>query len=445
MKYLTLSILLSLLICTFATAQNPGLDSNRMDSLLMIIEKSDIGMGSVSIFKDGQEVYKNAFGFAVVEEELKPNPQTAYKIGSISKTFTAAIILQMVEEGKVSLSDKLYAFFPEIPNSRKITIEHLLRHQSGLYNFTSALDYLNWMENEKTRAEMIDLIKTYEVVFEPGSQSEYSNTNYVLLTYIAEILDEENYDKILAERITKPLELKRTFITESLTETENHALSYHMMSEWEKATETHPTIPMGAGALSSTPTEMNVFLYKLFQGKIISKELLKQATEIKGNFGMGLFVLPFYDKVSYGHTGGIDGFSTVFSYFPKEEVAISMVTNGMDGNMNELLIGVLSIYFEKEYELPNYTPSDPETEGDEELSKYLGLYSSPDFPLKVDISAKNNSLVARATGQGPINLDPKGEHKFTYEQAQLELEFLPEKNQMILRQAGMEFVLTREE
>lgn len=445
MKYLTFSILLSLLICTFATAQNPGLDSKRMDSLLMIIEKNDIGMGSVSIFKYGQEVYQNAFGFAVVEEELKPNPQTAYKIGSISKTFTAAIILQMVEEGKVSLSDKLYAFFPEIPNSRKITIEHLLRHQSGLYNFTSALDYLNWMENEKTKAEMIDLIKTYEVVFEPGSRSEYSNTNYVLLTYIAEILDEQNYDKILAERISKPLELKRTFITESVSETENHALSYHMMSEWEKATETHPTIPMGAGALSSTPTEMNVFLYNLFQGKIISKELLKQATEIKGNFGMGLFVLPFYDKVSYGHTGGIDGFSTVFSYFPKEEVAISMVTNGMDGNMNELLIGVLSIYFEKEYELPNYTPSYPETEGDEELSKYLGLYSSPDFPLKVDISAKNNRLVARATGQGPINLDPKGEHKFTFEQAQLELEFLPEKKQMILRQAGMEFVLTREE
>src|SRR5690606_39134339 len=130
---------------TFAQAPNIKL----LDSLFPHIEANDKNMGSDSVYKDSKEIYRKSIGFASIEQNAKANAETKYRIGSISKTFTAAIIMQLADQGRLTLDTRLEKFFPRIPNAEKITIGHLLRHESGLFNFTASPDYLRWMVNPK--------------------------------------------------------------------------------------------------------------------------------------------------------------------------------------------------------------------------------------------------------------------------------------------------------
>ena len=157
-----------------------------MDSLIAHIDANEKGMGSISIFANGNVVYESAFGYANIAQEIPATVKTKYRIGSISKTFTASIIMQLVQEGKLQKDTKLSAFFPEVKNADKITLEQLLKHQSGIFNFTSAQDYQKYMEKPLSREQLLKKIVANGSVFEPGEKTEYSNTNYVLLSLIAE-------------------------------------------------------------------------------------------------------------------------------------------------------------------------------------------------------------------------------------------------------------------
>ncbi len=157
---------------------------------------------------------------------------------------------------------------------------------------------------------------------------------------------------------------------------------------------------------------------------------------------MGVFQVPFGDKKSFGHTGGIDGFQSNAFLFPTERVSIAYISNGVTMPVNDILIGVLSIYFGKSYDLPVFT--DALHLKSEELDKYLGIYSSLSFPLKITITKEKNVLIAQATGQPSFSLEAYEEHKFKFDQALLKLEFIPSESKMILRQGGSEFILERE-
>src|SRR5690606_31512331 len=126
---------LFVLIVQVSHAQTPNI--KLLDSLFQYIEANDKNMGSVSVYKDGKEIYQKTIGYASISDQVKANAKTKYRIGSVSKTFTAAIIMQLVDQGKLTLDTRLKQFFPQIPNAEKITIEHLLRHESGLFNFTA--------------------------------------------------------------------------------------------------------------------------------------------------------------------------------------------------------------------------------------------------------------------------------------------------------------------
>ena len=151
----------------------------KMDSLFAKIDQEKQGMGSIAITKNGELEYQNTFGYADIAEDIPANTTTTYRIGSISKTFTSAIIMQLVEEGKLTLDTKLSEYFPRVSNADRITIEQMLRHRSGLFNFTSAKDYTKWMEKPKSRDELIQEVIDNGTVFEPGEKAEYSNTNYL--------------------------------------------------------------------------------------------------------------------------------------------------------------------------------------------------------------------------------------------------------------------------
>ena len=166
--------------------------------------------------------------------------------------------------------------------------------------------------------------------------------------------------------------------------------------------------------------------------------------EIKDNHGMALFRFPFYNKFCYGHTGGIDGFSSILCYFPDDSVSVAYISNGQVYPMNDILIGALSIYFSKPYSIPDFNTvavSHTATE----LARFAGIYSSNEMPLKITISTKDLQLMAQATGQSAFPLESIGKNTFQFEMAGLEIEFIPEKKQLILKQGGGSFTFLKEE
>jgi len=378
-KIIVLTLLLG--ICLTLNAQS--FDNQKLDSLFTIIESNERGMGSISIFQNGKEVYQKSYGYADLENKVKENASTKFRIGSISKTFTATIIMKLVENKELSLSTKLSDFYPQIKNADKITIAHLLQHRSGIANFTSVADYMQWNTEEQTNEQIIDRIVSGGVSFEPNERFEYSNSNYALLTFIAEGISKKKYSELLQEIIIKPCNLKNTSVGNKINVNNNEALSYTKLSEWTLEKETDMSIPLGAGFIISTPFDLNVFLNCLFTGKMVSEETLKQMTTVIDGFGFGLIRVPFHDMEGYGHTGGIDGFQANAFYFPQEKVSIALTSNGVVYPLNDIIVGALSIYFGKEYQLPQFKESIVLTT--EELDTYLGVYSTSSFPLKLTI------------------------------------------------------------
>ena len=418
-----------------------NLDAKKLDLYFQNLEANNKFMGSVAILKDGRIIYTNQTGFTNIKTGEKPNNKTKYRIGSISKTFTATLILKAEEEDKLSLNQTLDVFFPSIKNAKKITISNLLNHRSGIHNFTNDTDYYSYMTGSKSEKEMVTLITKKGSDFEPNTQAQYSNSNYVLLSYILEKIYNNTYANLLKEKITNPFNLKDTHFDTNIDLKDNECNSYTFLGKWIKQPVTHSSIPMGAGAITSTPTDLVLFSDALFSNKIISTNSVNKMKTIQEGYGMGIFQIPFYNKTAFGHTGGIDGFRSSFGYFQKENCAFAFIANGENYNSNKIAIAILSSLFNKPYDIPEfnsvkYSSSD--------LDQYVGVYSDKSFPLKITISKVKNTLIAQATGQPKLVLEPIKKNIFTYETASLSLEFTPKLNQMILKQGVGTYNLTKE-
>lgn len=438
MKHLILAILFLVSQCIFAQEFSHA----KMDSLFDAIVQNNKGMGNISIFGNGKEVYARAIGYTDVENGVAADVNTKYRIGSISKTFTATIIMKLVEQGKLSLSTPLSIFFPQFKNADKITIEMLLRHRSGIFNFTNADDYPSWMEKPISKKDLVDKMVKYGVDFEPDTRYEYSNSNYVLLTFIAEIVESKLFNEMLQDVICKPCGLNNTYYGGKITVRNNEAKSYLALSGWQPATETDMTVPAGAGAVVSTAFDLNKFLECLFKHKVLAASSVKQMMEIKDQYGLGMFTAPFYERTAYGHTGGIDGFQSRAFYFPDDQVSISYVSNGVFLPLNDVLIGALSIYFGKEYAIPDFKPV--ALLSPEEMEKFAGVYSTSSFPLKLTIFIEGSKLMAQGTGQPSFALEATGPNTFKFDPAGLTIEFDPQNQMLILKQSGMRFEMKKE-
>ncbi len=320
-------------------------DKIKLDDYLNELAKSNQFMGSVAILQNNNVIYTNSTGFSNVEQQQKPNNKTTYGIGSISKVFTSVLVLQAIEENKLTLSTKLSEYFPSIKNSDKITIGNLLNHRSGIHNFTNDKDFLEWNTRKKSESEMIQIITKGGSDFEPNSKADYSNSNYILLSYILEKIYSQSYSDILHGKIVKKLGLRNTYFGNKMNDT-NESYSYKFNGNWIKQAQTNPSIPLGAGAIFSTPTDLTKFASALFNGKIISKESLKSMIMMNDNFGYGIFEIPYEEKIGYGHRGGIDGFNSVLTYFPKDKVSIAILSNGNNYDIDKVLFTIENFVFE---------------------------------------------------------------------------------------------------
>ncbi|MFA5302375.1 MAG: serine hydrolase domain-containing protein [Bacteroidales bacterium] len=402
-------------------------DKARLDAYFDALEAADRFRGSVALSLNGEVIYSRSVGNSA--------KCSKYRIGSISKTFTTVLVMKAFEQGKLTADQTIDAFFPSVPNAGKITIRHLLSHRSGIHNFTDDPDYLTWNTEPRAESQMVALIAERGSDFEPGSGVRYSNSNFVLLTYILEKTFEAPYAELLQKHITGPLGLSNTYMGGLIDSSQNECPSYRYLGEWTLMTQTDPSIPMGAGSVVSDPEDLNAFAHALFSGRLVNPESLEMMKTIQDGFGMGLFITPFYERKGYGHTGGIDGFGAVFTYFPDDSLAYSLTSNAANFNKNDISIAVLSAVYGMPYEIPEFIvyQVDPA-----DLDQYTGTYSSYEVPLKITISRVNNSLIAQATDQSAFPLEPFDKDKFQYSVEGVILEFDPAEKAMTLKQRGAE-------
>ncbi|RKD92860.1 serine hydrolase domain-containing protein [Mangrovibacterium diazotrophicum] len=440
MKTKLLSTLLFVALFHIAFAQE--FNKAKLDDYFDTLEVNDRFMGSVAVSQDGQLIYARAIGFANLESGTKANTDSKYRIGSISKTFTTVLVQKAVEAGKLKLDESIESYFPAIPNADKITIRLLLGHRSGIHNFTNDKSYLDWNTEAKSESEMVEIIAKGGSDFEPGTKTEYSNSNFVLLSYILEKVEKKSYATLLHESIVRPLELTNTYFGGKINADKNECYSYKYIDDvWKMEEETDLSIPMGAGSIVSTPSDLAKFSDALFSGKLVSAESLEQMETIVDGLGFGLFQFPFYDRKGYGHTGGIDGFRSVFMYFPDGKVSFALTSNGSRMNNNDISVAVLSAAYDKPFEIPVFMNSELSPE---ELEKYVGTYASAQLPLKITISIKDGKLIGQGTGQAPFPLELTGKDKFEFPQAGLVMEFKPDEKTMLLKQGGGVFNFTKE-
>ncbi|HMT96751.1 MAG TPA: serine hydrolase domain-containing protein [Ferruginibacter sp.] len=427
------------IVCTATFAQK--FDKTRLDTYFNTLEKNNKFMGSVAVFQNGQIIYTRSAGFSDYENHIKATENSKYRIGSISKTITATLILKAVEEGKITLDKKLADFYPSIKNADMITVEQLLRHRSGIHSFTDDEDYETWNTQPKSEEELLDIISKGNSEFKPDSTFKYSNPNYILLSFILQKIYNKTYAEIVREKIVLPLGLNHTYFGSAINAQNNECYSYSFSGKWEKETETDMSIPMGAGGIVSSPTDMVKFGNALFSGKIISKKSYTQMTNIKDGYGMGLFKLPFYEKEGFGHTGAIDGFSSMLSFYPESGVTFALLSNGNNYSNNQIAITVLSEVFHKPYNIPEFKSFAVTTE---DLDKYLGTYITDALPLKLTITKKGATLIAQATGQQQLLLEATDKDVFSFDKAGIVLKFNTEKKTVILEQGGGEYLFTKE-
>jgi D-alanyl-D-alanine carboxypeptidase len=426
--------------CSTNTLDDQSNEQALIDDYFDLIEAKDKGMGVLLITENGKETYARTYGYADVEKKINNSLDTPFHIGSISKTLTAIILLRLVEEKKLSLDQKLSDYFPKIPNAKNITLKHLLKHRSGLENFTDQKDYLIYKSKAHTQKELIAKFAKLKLQFKPGTKHEYSNTNYVLLSYVAEKVSKKTFAELIDFYIAKPLQLKHTYLYSALHRRADEALSYSFEEVWKTDSMTHETVPLGAGAIASSARDLTRIFSALFSDELISKELFLEMTDMKEHYGYGIFVVPFFEHKALGHTGGIDAYRSLAIFFPDKKTTYVHLTNASEILFNDMNLAALSLYYKKDFKLPEFKSYDLSAV---DLKIYEGVYSDKSFPLKIRIFSKGKKLYAQATGQAEFLLHATDEHVFEFASAAIRMDFEPAKQLLHLTQ-GKKFTLVKE-
>ena len=431
----------------FGFAQNSNFKKS-VDDYLEYLHKENSFLGSIELKKGNDVIYKYRSNI------LEPKNEQ-YRIGSITKTFTSVIVFQLIEENKLTLDTKLSKFYPKIKNAEEITIDNLLSHTSGIFNFTLWEKYYSNRDQNFSKDQILDIMYKGKPDFKPNKDCSYSNSNYVLLGYIIEDITNKSYMKNIKERITEKLSLKETFVAQNEAETKNIKSYLFNGKDWNTDISSDPSLPFSAGAIVSSTSDLNKFLYELFHGNLVSNNSLSKMQELKNKFiGHGLFKMSFYDKIGWGHTGRIDEFHSATSYFPTEDLYLSITSNGSRVNLNDVMIGILSKYYDKIFEYPTFYHSEITNPP---LATFAGVYKAKLAGLitvgKFEITpAENNYLFMTELQDGQrgekVLVERVDGNNFYVRSAKGKLIFTLDKNnkvqKLVLEQGKMSIKCTKE-
>ena len=391
------------------------------DSLAHSLMKDKLISGmSVAVAQGENVIFSNGYGHANVEHKVQATPETVYRIASITKLFTAAMILKLIEEDKMEIIDTLGKYFPEYPaHGAGITVRQLLHQTSGIgrekYN----------TEEEKTEArrkafyelseeEILEMFANAPLEFAPGEEFAYRNQNYILLGMIIEKVSGMPYKQYLEEEFLKPLGLEKTGYCDEARIIENRAQGYISSNgEISNAPYVNMKNPGGAGGLCSTVLDLVRWNHLLYSGKVINQESLDQMTASgvlkNGNptgYGYGVKLGKLGKQKKIFHGGSIEGFSAVLGFYPEEDLSIAVMTNTGSGQDEKISEALARAAFGLEIKNKELSAA--------ERQKYEGSYrvKIPGKTIEIRFFSQDDQLQVDLAGEGVSQLLYQGNHRF---------------------------------
>lgn len=402
-------------------------DTARMEQV--IAAEATTFMGAVLVAQDGRIILDKAVGDANIEWDIDNTTDTKFRIGSVTKQFTAVLVLMLAEEGKVDLDAPIKDYWPASPASwDKVTVRHLLHHTSGIPNVTDFEDFRTQKYLPKTDEEMIARFAGEPLEFEPGSKWDYSNSGYLLLTEVVEAASGQDYESFLRSRILNPLGMANSGIDNSAAILPKRAAGYSPAESGVANTDyVNMGIPRGAGAMYSTTGDLLKWQQGLFGGKLLKPESLAAYVspaefEIGDNarYALGVAVTRDDEGTMYSHSGGIEGFSAWLGYDPDRKITVAVLANLNGGAATKIGGELMTLARGGEVQLASERMEVP-TDADA-VSEYIGTYAlAPTF--KITITQDANGLVAQATGQQAFPLFKEDEDLFFFKVVDAKIRF----------------------
>lgn len=427
--YFCLWMIVSLTLSSAVIAQNKN--TAEFDKILSAQFKSDGPGCAALVMEKGKVIYRKGFGKSDLELNVNIQPDMVFRIGSITKQFTAVAILQLEEKGKLSLQDEITKFLPDFPtHGYKITVENLLTHTSGIKDYTRMKEWTGEMQRrDMTPKEIVDFFKDQPMDFEPGTKYEYDNSGYILLGCIIEKVSGDSYARYLEKNIFLPLGLKHTFYENNTDIVMNRVHGYskgdsgYMNSPYLSMTQ-----PYAAGSIISTVDDLYTWTKGVRSGRIIKPETFEKAMvpyKLKDGsstgYGYGLVIGEIFGNPVIWHNGGINGFLTTGIYLPVEDVFVAVFSNCDAASpdnaalkMAGLASGKMPVF--KEIAMDTLT-----------LKKYTGVYENPAKEQRV-ISFKNGKLYSQRTGGQQFVLSAYADNRFFYNEGMSFYEFRKDKD-----------------
>ncbi len=442
---------LSLMLAAFAQAPttNDKLAAAFNADLEKMFKPNEPGAAAI-VVKDGQVIFRKGYGMANLELGIPVAPDHVFRIGSITKQFTAVSILLLIEQGKLALTDEITKFLPDYPTqSHKITVEHLLTHTSGIVTYTGLPEWLPLWRKDVTLTELVDLFKNKPMDFAPGEKHKYNNSAFVLLGVIIEKASGMKYADFVEQKIFAPLGMTNSFYDDTKRVIPRRIPGYQKDGErYTNAEYLSTTWPYAAGSLISTIDDLAKWDAALYTEKLVKQASLKRAWTsyvLKDgkptNYGYGWGVNTLEGMQAISHGGGINGFTCNAVRLPEARVYVAILTNreGGTGNLAQKFAVLASGKEWHEPAPPKPTEATPAVAISEAaLERYVGEYQlAPTFIITV--TREGAKLFGQATGQQRFELTAESATKFAIAIVSAQIEFTVENDkatQLTLYQGG---------
>jgi CubicO group peptidase (beta-lactamase class C family) len=394
--------------------------------------------GSVLVAKDGKVLFAKGYGLANAEFEIPNTPDTKFRLGSITKMFTATAILILQDRGKLKVHDPVGKYLSDAPKAwEKVTIHHLLTHTSGVPSYTEDPLYGLSMSKAETVTSMIARFKDKSLQFEPGSKFHYSNSGYFLLGAVIEKVSGKSYEAFLKEAIFDPLGMVDTGYDRPATVLRKRASGYNRVGDGlVNAAYLDMNQPYAAGSLYSSVRDLLKWDRALKAGPFSNGAVAAMFKPFKDNYGYGWAIGDHKGHKRYGHGGGINGFATDFERYPDDGVCVAVLCNVLPASPGKVAGDLAGIVFGESVPLPKIrvvAKVDPKM-----YDEYLGKYEiSPTFALTV--TRDGDRLMTQATGQGKVEVFPESATDFFLKVTDAQITFVKENGKVthiVLHQNG---------
>ena len=405
--------LLLVINCAAQTALSNEELTARVDEYVNALVKQNRFSGAILLARDGKILLGKGYGMANLEDETPNTPQTKFRLGSITKQFTAAAILKLQEQGKLSVQDTICKHVENCPAAwQTVTVHHLLTHTSGIPNMTSFPEFRKVKFFRTTPLEAIAMFKDKPLEFAPGEKFRYSNSGYLLLGYVVERASGKTYAEYLRENIFQPLGMKNTDLDVNSAILKHRAAGYTQGPQGIiNAEYIDMTIPYAAGALYSTVEDMYLWDRALYTEKLISKKSLEAMnTPFKEGYGYGVGIGEQYGLKTIVHGGGIEGFSTFLARFVGDDGTVIVLSNIDRTNTEGIAKRLGAMLFADKVKMPSTITVSPQV-----LEEYVGRYQMADNAPTEDITVEKGRLSIKISGEGEFILVPVAKDEFVLE------------------------------